>query len=83
VVIAATSAPVSSNEHNFSVIAARITAVCHSNGTDSRMVKARQYATVCSRNSRPVSITGARSDSSGPSISTISSSRMNGVSSST
>jgi hypothetical protein len=42
VVIAATIAPVSSKLQSLSVMAARITGSCHSNGTDRRIVRARQ-----------------------------------------
>jgi hypothetical protein len=42
VVIAATIAPVSSNSESLSVIAARITASCHSSGSDSARVQERQ-----------------------------------------
>ena len=44
VVIAATMAPVSSNWHSLSVIAARITASCHSSGIARRRVQWRQYS---------------------------------------
>ncbi len=67
VVIAATIAPVSSYWHSFSVIAARITASCHSSGSASRRVQWRQYRQVCSSNSRAVSSTSPISVSSGPS----------------
>ena len=66
VVIAATIAPVSSNWHSFNVIAARITASCHSSGSASRRVQWRQYSEVCSSNSRAVSSIPPDSVSSGP-----------------
>jgi hypothetical protein len=69
VVIAATMAPVSSYWHNLSVMAARITASCHSSGTASRRVQWRQYSAVCSSNSRAVSSMPPASVSSGPSSS--------------
>ena len=65
--MAATIAPVSSNWHSFSVIAARITASCHSSGTARRRVQRRQYSAVCSSKSREVSSIPADSVSSGPS----------------
>jgi hypothetical protein len=49
-VSAATIAPVSSNEHNFSAMAARITASCHSNGIESDRTQSTQWS--CVRSSR-------------------------------
>ena len=66
VVIAATMAPVSSNWHSFSVIAARITASCHSSGNARRRVHWRQYSDVISSKSRAVSSMPPDSVSSGP-----------------
>jgi hypothetical protein len=42
VVCAATMPPVSSKQHKSSVIAARVTALCHSNGTASERTQSRQ-----------------------------------------
>jgi hypothetical protein len=66
VVIAATIAPVSSNWHSLRVMAARITASCHSSGSARRRVQCRQYNEVCSSKSRAVSSIPPDRVSSGP-----------------
>jgi hypothetical protein len=81
VVIAATMAPVSSNAFCCSVIAARITALCHSNGIASLRTQSRQYFIVSSTNLRPTSSTALGTVSSGPRSSVSESPRKNGRSS--
>ncbi len=76
-------APVSSNEFSCSVIAARITASCHSKGMARRRTQSRQYASVSSMKRRPTSATALCTVSSGPSSIVTVSSRKNGRSSST
>ena len=68
VVSAATIAPVSSNEHSFSAIAARITASCHSNGIESERTHSTQWSCVRSSRSRALLSIDAASGSSGPRI---------------
>ena len=65
---AATIAPVSSKLHSFSVIAARTTADCHSNGTARWRTKLSQWSRVRSRNSLPVASIALRNGSSWPKI---------------
>jgi hypothetical protein len=67
VVTAATMAPVSSNTLSWSVIAARITASCHSNGIASIRTHSRQCDAVSSMKCRAISDTAPSTVSSGPS----------------
>jgi len=68
VVIAAMIAPVSSYMHNFSVIAARMTASCHSSGTARARDQYCQYWAVRSSKSRAVSAMPVAVVSSTPNI---------------
>ncbi len=68
VVIAAMIAPVSSYMQSFSVIAARMTASCHSSGTASARDQCCQYSAVRSSKSRAVSAMPVAIVSSTPNI---------------
>jgi hypothetical protein len=63
--------------------AARITASCHSNGTERKRVHSLQYSSVRSWNSRAVAAIGAVSGSSGPKMRCSGASSTNGISSAT
>jgi hypothetical protein len=67
VVMAATIAPVSSYWQSFKVIAARITASCHSSGTARRRVHSPPVRRSCSSNARAVASIPPSRVSSGPS----------------
>jgi hypothetical protein len=73
VVIAAMIAPVSSYAFMCSVIAARITSRCHSNGIARRRTQSRHQFSVSSIRRRPVSDADVEGVSSGPISSVISS----------
>ena len=79
-VIAATIAPVPSYWHSFSVIAARITASCHSKGIDRERDHAVQKSIVRSKASRVKASTDVVSVSSGPRTRDTSRSTVNGSS---
>ena len=66
-VIAASTAPVSSKLQSWSVMAARITASCHSKGTARWRTNSRHQVSVRLRNSRATESTGSVRLSSGPS----------------
>src|SRR6266576_3506943 len=70
-------APVSTNTLSLSVIAARITASCHSNGIASERTHSRQYAVVSERKCLPTSPAASCSVSSGPRTSVTESSTKN------
>ena len=65
--VAAMIAPVSSKVQSFSVIAARMTASCHSGGMASRRVHCRQWLSVSSWKERAMLPASSESDSSAPS----------------
>jgi hypothetical protein len=79
VVIAAMMAPVSSYAFCCSVIAARMTAACHSNGIASLRTQSCQYLIVSSMKRRPISSTALGTVSSGPSSSVTALPRKTGV----
>ena len=83
VVSAAMIAPVSSKVQSLSVIAERITASCHSSGSDRRRTHSRQCSSVCSWNSRATVSTPSRRVSSGVSRKLTGPSSRKGVSAST